>query len=141
MGRDPQPKKPSKSNARSGGKTGAVKPGFDDYTFVRIELNQESKNHYKALLASDEFADFEQLTAYVDGGYKVSFNKDSKGEGIVCSVACYASDDPNCGRILTGRGATATAAWNVFRFKTLYLCEDEIWSTGERAATGDDILR
>lgn len=140
MGRDPKPKSTNNRTKMEGGPVRKTKLGFNDYRFVRIELDQEQRNHFKALQTSNEFEEFEALDQYLGGGYKASFNKDPNGGGVICAVSCSSPDDPNHGLILTGRGATAPIAWNVFRFKTLYLCEDEIWATGERGSgVNDDV--
>lgn len=130
----------SRNNSSAGTSSKPKELGFHDYRFVSIELDKERKQQYRLLVESGEFSEFGEMGGYIDAGFSVKFSKDKKGGGVVVSVSCTDSENINGGLILSGRATTATAAWNVFRFKSEYICQNGNWSAYiDRDVDRDDI--
>lgn len=113
---------------------------FSEMRFVRIELTEAEKQEFKSLLAAEEFSgDF--LDQCIKAGYKVTFDRDKNGGGVLCSVRCETTELLDSGLILTGRGKTAAVALAVCEYKSNYLADENGWASAEtrRGSSYDDV--
>lgn len=117
-----------------------VKVGFSMTWFVRIELTNEEKDDYRENY-SQAFEPAEAIDDWLDRGFKVSFNRDTNGRGVLASIFAQWSGMEDSGGILTARGATATAAVGVLVYKDRIVCGERTWkeTQNERGGGYDDI--
>lgn len=117
----------------SKGKQGKIP--FSDFRFVRIELTEDEKQTFRALLDSGEF-DGISPDDFVSQGCKVSFSAGDDAGTIICSVTCTDPTAVNAALVLTGRGRISTTALAVCMYKHIYLCSDGSWREGEARRGG-----
>jgi len=113
----------------------AGRVAFADMRFVRIELLESEKDEFRALLDSGEFETV-SIDNFIERGYKVTYTRDTRGGGALCTVSAGDADHPNAGLMLTGRGRDATVALAVVAFKDIYLCPDGLWRAAEDSRGG-----
>lgn len=109
---------------------------FGEMRFVRIELTEAEKKDFRALMEAEEFG-WDFIDECIKAGYKVTFNLDKNGGGVLASVRCETTGLRDAGLILTGRGSTAAIALAVAEYKNGYLADDDGWLAAETRRTSD----
>jgi len=132
-GNEPNSKRKSKTAER--GTQPKRKLAFGDYRFCRIELTASERDACRDEIAAGEIG-LEAMERYVGRGYAVKFSADEKGGGIQVAVTCTDAENGDAGLILTGRGASAIVAWNVFLYKDMVLCDGNSWRQTEHERGG-----
>lgn len=113
---------------------------FHQMRFVRLELTEEEKQEFKSLLESEEFS-WDFLNTCIEAGYGVSFGKDKRGGGHICTIRAEYKDMLDGGLNLSGRGKTAFIALAVCEYKSTYLADETGWLAAEtrRGGSYDDV--
>lgn len=112
-----------------------VKVPYADFRFVRLELTEPEKEHFRSLLASGEFESL-SLDDFLRDGYKVTLSNTGENGTIICSVSMPYANHHNAGLVLTGRGRDAATAAAVVTYKHNYLAQDTLWREAESRRGG-----
>lgn len=134
-----QAERRSKSKER-GSDSSKRKLSFGDYRFARIELTSDEKQQYREDSAAGDWV-HPEMDEYLKVGYTVKYSQDKHGHGVICTLTCTDVDSGDAGLQLTGRGSTATVAWDVCSYKDRVVCGERTWkeAENERGGSYDDI--
>lgn len=98
------------------------------FTFINYTLDKAQT----AALKAQDFPDSKYLSVlerFLGDGYKVTQSFDTYHDCFTCSILTNDSDNPNTGRILTGRGNTMVKAFKQACYLH-YEVFDGVWPEG-----------
>lgn len=131
----------SDKNGKSRGGGGKPLPKqFGEFRFANIEFTTQEREDFKLQLHAGDFESF-SVSHWLEQGYKVSFSLGNGGDTCICSISCKASDHPNAGLIISGRGRDPATALGAVSYKISVLCADGLWREGaeRRGGFADDV--
>lgn len=99
---------------------------YNKMQFVNIELSEVEKTRCKELMQTEQVPDG-YLDDLVAAGFTITFNRDKRGGGTLCSLKMQLTTHDYAGLILTGRGRTVSTALFVAYFKDVYIAGDDGW--------------
>lgn len=132
--------KNAKKSSPVGAKAKRFKVPFSDFRFVRIELTEQEKQSFKALLESGEFDEI-PLDEWMERELKLSVSVDTEHRSVLASLTVPYSDMQDAGCVLTARGRDAITALAVLTFKDRHLAGEGGWRQceSERGGSYSDI--
>lgn len=110
---------------------------YNKMQFVNIELLEDEKARCKELMQT-ESVPATYLDDLVTEGFTITFNRDKRGGGVLCSVKMQLTTHDYAGCILTGRGGSVSTALFVAYFKDVYICGDDGWKAAAVRRAGSD---
>jgi len=106
--------------------------GFEQFTFLNLELNTEQKDALRALpLWSDEWD--KQLGTMTGAGFAISLKVDGFNHCFAAYAQIRLHSHPCYGFILSGRGSTQTKALRQLLYKHFVVLEEN-WNAVAGAA-------
>lgn len=112
--------------------------GFEQFTFLNVELSKEQKDKLKALpFWNDEWD--KQLGTVTQAGFQISMKVDSFNHCFAVYMQIRLRSHPCYGFILSGRGSTQTKALRQLLYKHFVVLEEN-WAgvTAAQAIAYDD---
>jgi len=98
--------------------------------FVQFVLSDEQRGHLKSTALTSEQIDG-TLSRLFDDGYKLSMKWDDYSKAFAAWLIAPEWDNPNMGRILSGRGSTPIKALKQLFYIHFNIAEDRVWASLE----------
>jgi len=113
---------------------------FGDYFFVNITINRNERDELQAAMEEGSFI-APSMDEYLGSGYTIKYSKDTRGNGVVCTLTCTDVESGDAGAQLSGRGRDSATAYFVATYKDRVICGTRSWleTQHERGGNNDDI--
>lgn len=109
-----------KAAAREAAKSRAMADGWKG--FINLELSDAQKTDARRWM-EDPARVWDNIFTLVFAGYKLTLSYDATRSAYNLSMTCKATDDPNNGYTLSGRGGSEIAAAVSFWYKHSEVCQ------------------